>query len=240
MRHLRTLQVLLAAFGLIGAASSAKAQTVFGNFEDGNTDGFGYLSNSSGVQPFPASPGPTVSVVTPSSGDTTKVLDLSGSGYNQGQSGGSTLGYDFVSNGLASQFLANDILTFQWEMAPSSASSGYAQIYNIVLNAPGAGYTGIGGYSGASSPLATVSGTVNQNPGYTGQVFTVTINYDAYKALISSNPSYIQLGITTNNGGGAPTDYYFDNFTLSAAPEPASLGLAAIGGLALLRRRRKA
>jgi hypothetical protein len=233
----------------IGAASAARAQVVFGNFEDGGLDGFGYLSSSSGVQPFPASPGPVATVenppaapagVTPdATADTTKVLDINGAGYNAGQSGGNDIGYDFAANGLASQFLANDVLTFNWEVPPSTAANGYSQIYNIVLNAPGAGYKTVGGSSGSTSPLATVTGTVNQYPGYSGQLNTVSINYDAYKALITANPGYIQFGITTNNGPAAPADIYFDNFTLSAAPEPASLGLLAIGGLAMLRNRRR-
>jgi hypothetical protein len=221
----------------LALASSAKANVVFGNFEDGMFDGFGYLSNSMGVQPFPASPGPTASIITPGSGgDLTHVLDLSGTGFNQGQSGGAALGYDFKANGLATEFMNDDQLSFDWEVAPSSTSSGYSQLYNIVLNAPGGGFKTVAGSSNPSPNLGT--GTVNQNPGYTGQVNHVVINYDSYKALITANPSYLQLGIQTNVGGGAPPDIYFDNFTLTAIPEPASLSLLGIAGAALLGRRR--
>jgi hypothetical protein len=235
--------LLAMAASVAGMASLAAATTItFGNFEDATMDGFGYLSSSSGVKPFPASPGPVASILTPGSGgDTTNVLDLNGAGYNGGQSGGNDLGFDFASNGLASTFLADDILTFSWEVPVSNTSSGYSQLYSIVLNAPGAGYTTVGGSGGGTSPLAVTTGPVNQYPGYSGQVNTVSINYDAYKALISASPSYIQFGVTTNNGGGAPSDIYFDNFQLSQTiPEPTSLGLLTLVGAGMLGRRRRA
>lgn len=244
MQRIRLAGLALASMIPLVAASAASAQTVFGNFEDGTTDGFGYLSSSSGVQPFPASPGPTVAVVVPSSGpDTTHVLDITASGYNGGQSGGNDLGYDFAANGLTSTFLADDVISFQWEVAPGETfPGGYAQLYNIVLNAPGGGYTTVGGSSGSTSPLAVTTGTVQA--GSAGTLYTVSIDYDAYKAAIladTTTPGYIQLGITTNNGSGN-LDYYFDNFTLSTAPavpEPASLSLLGLGVAGMLIRRRR-
>lgn len=229
---------MAAACGLlsVGILSSAAKAVVLANFEDGTTDGFGYLSSSSGVKSFPASPGPTVTVLNPSTGDTTKVLDVNGAGYNGGQSGGADVGYDFASNGNASTFLADDILSFDWEAAPISATGGYSQIYQVVLNAPGLGYTTIGGVALADNS------SDDQNPPFSGQVHTISINYDQYKSQITANPGYLQLGIVTNNGGGASSEIYLDNFTLTATatPEPASLGLLGVGALGLLGRRRKA
>jgi hypothetical protein len=228
------------AAGVAGMASFASASSfTVANFEDGMTDGFGTATNSGVTANSFASP-TTGTINTPATGtDTTQVLDLFAAGFNGGLTSGADLGFDFKASGLATQFLANDVLTFNWEVPPSATTSGYSQLYNIILNAPGAGFVGVGGSSGATSPLAVTTGTVNQNPTYSGQLNTVSINYDAYKAAISANPSYLQLEIQTNNGGGAPSDMYFDNFTLSTVPEPASLGMLVVAGAGMLGRRRR-
>jgi hypothetical protein len=233
--------VLVAAIALLGAASAGKAAVIFANFEDGTPDGFGTFTNS-GVTANLFSAPTAGSVITPATGtDTTKVLDLTAAGFNGGLSSGAALGYDFVANGLAAQFMANDVITFQWEVAPGNEASGYSQLYNIILNAPGPGFKTVGGSSGATSPLAVTTGTVNQFPPFSGQLNTVSINYDAYKAAISASPGYIQLGFQTNDAN-PPTDFYFDNFTLSTVPEPATgaIVLGAIGMPLLSRRRRNA
>jgi hypothetical protein len=222
------------------AASAAHGSITFANFEDGGTDGFGTFTNSGVTANTFASPTAGSNIVPVTGSDTTHVLDLTAAGFDGGLGSGAALGYDFVSNGLAAQFLANDVITFQWETAPGSEGSGYSQLYNIILNAPGPGFTTVGGSSGGTSPLAITTGTVNQFPPFSGQLNTVSINYDAYKAAILADtltPGYIQLGFQTNNAN-PPTDFYFDNFTLSTVPEPTSLALLGIGATSLLARRR--
>ena len=224
---------VVGAFGaaLLSATPAARG-VVIANFEDGTTDGFGILTNS-GVAAFSTQSTVSGTVTTPTTGgDTTKVLDLTASGYNGGLGSGNDLGYDFVASGNAAAFLANDVLTFNWEVAPSATSAGYAQLYNIVINAQGYGYHNVGGSSFTGDTNVT-----NQYPGYTGQVNTYTLNYDAIKASIPANAGYIQLGITTNNGGGAPPDFYFDNFTLSTVPEPVSTGTLGLAAIGLIGRR---
>jgi hypothetical protein len=234
--------LLAIAASVAGMASLAAGSTVvFGNFEDGLTDGFGTFTNS-GVTANTFSSPTAGAVITPGSGtDMTKVLDLTANGFNGGLGSGADLGYDFVANGLSAAFMANDVLTFNWEVAPGNEASGYSQFYNIILNAPGAGFTTVGGSSGTTSPLAVTTGTVNQYPGYSGQLNTISINYDGYKAAISASPGYIQFGIQTNDAN-PPSDFYLDNFTLSSIsiPEPGTLSLLGLAGASLLGRRRRA
>ena len=78
-----------------------------------------------------------------------------------------------------------------------------------------------------SSLATTLSGTTVT----AGQVYTATFNVNGF----------------TNSGGGLwdkianGVDYQFNQATstLTVAPEPASLGLAAVGALALVARRRR-
>jgi hypothetical protein len=228
----------LAALVPLCLSSIASANFIFANFEDGTFDGLGTGTNSGVTAGTFSSPTSAVIDTGPST-DPTNVLDLTASGFNGGLSSGADLGYDFVQQGNAAQFMANDEIVFDWIVPVSSATGGYSQLYNIILNAQGAGFTTVGGSSGATSTLATVTGTVNQNPSFAGQVNQVTINYDAYKAKIAANPGYIQLEMQTNDGGGAPADILFDNFQLVSVPEPASISLIAFGAIPLLARRRR-
>jgi hypothetical protein len=241
MRSFRVLSWAFSAMAVsLFANSLSQASVTFANFEDGTPDGFGTLTNSSGVTKNVFSAPTAGAVITPTTGaDLTKVLDLTAGGFNGGLGSGAALGYDFVANGMGAQFLANDVITFNWEVAPGTQATGFSQLFNIILNAPGGGFTTVGGQGGTTSPLAVTTGTVNQFPPFSGQLNTVSINYDAYKAAILANtstPSFIQLAFQTNDAN-PPTDFYFDNFTLSTVPEPASIGLLGVAAASLLARR---
>jgi hypothetical protein len=222
---------------------TARGAVPFGNFEDGNTDGFGALTNS-GVQPWTA---PVAGAnVTPASGPLSgggnKVLELTGNtSFNFGQSSGGALGFDFLSANLRSAFLANDQIEFDWEPVPNGGSSGFSQLYNIILNSQGGGFANVDGYGGGNANMNQFYFT-----GYTGSLHHIVVNYTNYKntILASANPDgggWLQFGIQPNAGGGAPADMYFDNFQFSSsiAPEPSTLALLAIGSLGLLRRSRR-
>jgi hypothetical protein len=225
MRSLRKSSILFGLLALLGAGSAAHAQYLFASFEDQKPDGFGYFSNSSGVVPFSTAPASiTYSYTNTGATNGVYALDLNASGYNQND-----LAYDFVASGHLSQFLANDVLSFTMTAPASSTGSGYWQIYSLAFNAPGYGYQNLG-----SSPF------FNQYPPYNGTPNTISVNYDAVKAAMSSNPGYVQFIITTNQGSGAPADFDFDNFTLSSVPEPATAGLALSTAVPLLLRRRRA
>ncbi|HUB26338.1 MAG TPA: hypothetical protein VL992_12985 [Tepidisphaeraceae bacterium] len=240
VRQRTSLRNLIAVAALVPLcwSSIASASFVFANFEDGTPDGFGTGTNSGVTANMFSSPTSGVIDTGPST-DPTNVLDLTASGFNGGLSSGAALAYDFVQQGTIAQFMANDEIVFDWIVPVSSATGGYSQLYNIILNGQGAGYTNVGGSSGATSTLASVTGTVNQNPSFAGQVNQVTINYDAYKAALSASPGYMQLEFQTNDGGGAPSDILFDNFQLVSIPEPASISLLACSVIPLLARRRR-
>ena len=136
--------------------------------------------------------------------------------------------------------LANNQIEFDWEPVPNGGSSGFSQLYNVILNSQGGGFTNVDGYS---------TGNANMNQfyftGYNGNLHHIVVDYTNYKntILASANPdggSYLQFGIQPNAGGGAPADMYFDNFQLSLTPEPGGFALVGVGVIGALRRRRRA
>ena len=209
----------LAAAVTVAAGATARGDVVWGDFETGTAPGFGALTNS-GVQPWTA---PVAgNVITAPSGALagSKVLELTGSAsFNFGQANGGALGFDFLSQNLRSAFLANDQIEFDWYPTPDpTTSAGFSQLYNVILNSAGGGFVNVDGYSAGNANLNQYYYT-----GYNGILHHVVVNYAAYKATIlaSATPdggNYLQLGIQPNAGGGAPADYYFDNFKFSIAP----------------------
>jgi len=209
------------------ACAPVLADVVWADFESGSAPGFGALTNSSGVKPWSdpaAGPSPANgTVITASAGPLSgsKVFELTGQeAFNYGQSSGAALGVDLLTLNMRQAFLDNDQLEFDWYAPPdpNNGSAGYSQLYNVILNSQGGGFTNVGGYG---------SGDANANQfyysGFSGALHHVTINYDAYKAtvLASGNPDgggWLQMGIQPNAGGGAPADVWFDNFKFSIAP----------------------
>jgi hypothetical protein len=75
---------------------------------------------------------------------------------------------------------------------------------------------------------------------------TLTIRVDEmtdYSTMIADfNGGFLTFGTGINQGWGfdAGNEYWVDNVMLEVVPEPATMALLGLGGLAVLRRRRKA
>jgi hypothetical protein len=233
-------QRYITAFVLVfGFAASAQAATSFGNFEDDSLANFGTLTNS-GFQPW--APPVSAQVVTASASALTgsKVLELNGNpAFNFGQANGAALGFNFVGANLRSDWLANNAIEFDWVAVPNGSPSGFSQLFNIIMNSQGGGFTNIAG-----SNLGTPNTNQFYFTGYNGNALHVVASYQNYKntVLASGFPNgggWLELGIQPNAGGGAPGQMWFDNFQLTTIPEPASLSVLGLASIGLVGRRRR-
>jgi hypothetical protein len=243
----KAVSLLLTAVGLV--SGSAHAQTVLGSFQgSGDALNAGWINANSSA---PITSDSSSSFVAAGVTGYAQSLDLSAAGH-AGTFGYPSLELQFSASQVAA-FNANSYLTFTFSV-PAATAGGFSQIYNLVLNAPGYGYNN---QSWANSQTSGDNGNTSAggDPNfyfYNGspvQTMEVTYNYSSVLAAIEAGgESYLQLTLQGNQGGGAPTDFYFNNVILStspfgvdAVPEPASMALLDFGcmaGVLVLRRRK--
>jgi PEP-CTERM motif len=243
----------------VGAASS-QAQYVLGSFQgasDPNNAGW----TESGVA---ISTSPYASFVAAGVTDPNGPLSLQLSANGTASFGNpSTLELQFSPTQIAA-FNANSYLTFTFSLPTAGYTAGYSQIYNLVLNAPGYGYNNVGSGGNAAATWGSANfqaqgntgNNLNGEPNFyvpNGNPLlseTVTFNYSSIlSSIIAGGEGYLQLTFQGNAAGlaGAPAIQDFNNVVLStspfgvdAVPEPTTLALAGLGGLAsLVALRRK-
>lgn len=200
----------------LGLNQAGQADVILGNFEGAAEAGWG--SWSGGVAPFSAGVG--VSTEASTLGNYSVKIDIPGWGQHLAYSGGTA--------GTIADFVANDTLEFD-VIFPETTQSGWAELFQVVLNSQHGGFTQIGGVQ-----------QVGWGAGGGGaQTLNVSLDYSAIRQTWINNgtPGWVELIFAFNDDGNHPVKFV-DNVRLT--PEPASAALLGLGGLMMTARRRKA
>jgi hypothetical protein len=218
---------------LIGAAlvcpGKASAQFVLGSWQDSSDDGWIRVDgsgNSLGSIYAPANDPTYIQQVTNAVTGYPYSLDVKETGYGNVRV---QINIPSVTGGLAA-WNANSNFNFTFSCGPDTgAGAGYMQLVQFQYNSSGSGFQNISG-SWAANGFSESGGTGNNSGGqpiyyfYTGaqpRTQVVTWNYSSVKAAVGTNPSYLQITLVFQTGGGAPTNVYLNNVNLSGAPAPA-------------------
>jgi len=213
------LLLIVAALGIQAYA----ADLVIGTWEDNSGDGWqGWTTDSNSIGPLPKTLGTGVSYAQSTIGHTDGSSSLQVSGVT------SNIQCLAIKMNAAQRanFMTNTTFSIDYTVA-AGTTGGWNEIYNISLNADGYSWTD----QFETSPAAHFDFW----PGSSQRKTTVSFNYEAAKAGMPANPSYVEIILSLNSGSGSDShEFYFDNAILT--PEPATIALLGLG-LALLRKR---
>jgi len=208
-------------------AFQASAQTVTFNFEDGTDQGFGTGFGNDASASFP--------IVNIGGSLRMEVLDTA-SFQQAGRETGNPADGQYIAMLAASANEALATISYDWYIDTSLAQGAYGNFLQIGT------YVNTGsGYYAQNFP-AVKEVELGGAQLASGQVFqgTVTQTFAAKGFDIPLGENFFRIGFATN-GDGTQAKVYFDNITISAVPEPASLALLGLGcvGLASVATRRR-
>lgn len=154
-------------------------------------------------------------------------LDINGAGLSYAGA------IDFDTQQLLNAGLdvTNAVLTFDYVLNNQSlATNQFGEYSNLTLIANTDGTDGNNYNQGNSFEFGGIA---------VGTSGTASIDFTGLVPLLNPaiNPNYTSLRLSSNTSGGV-LDVTVDNFAITVVPEPASLALLGLGGLAMLRRNR--
>jgi hypothetical protein len=202
---------------------SASYADVIGNWENTSGDGWGgWISNSVvTINPMPItlSNGVTYSNGTIGATLNSSSLHMAQSGWKQ----------SLAISLSGAQVMSHNTFSIDMTVAANDGTitAGYTQVAGVWMNAATTGWTSI--------PATLIN--FYWWPGSGQRTLTQTVDYSAFRAANASS-GWCQIILAFNTGGGAPPDFYLDNAQLTGIPEPATMALLGLGGLALIRRKR--
>jgi hypothetical protein len=232
MRSCRWKHRILLVWGLAALAAAslgatqALAQTVTFNFEDGTDQGFGAGFGNDASATFP--------IVNIGGSQRMEVMDTAA--FQQaGREAGNPADGQYITMSIAAIDETLATISYDWYVDTSLSPGNYGSFLQLGT------YVNTGsGYYAQNFPGVGKEVELDGTQLASGQVFsgTVTQTFAAKGFNIPLGETFFRLGLISN-GDGTQTKIYFDNITISAVPEPASLALFALSLPAIWFTRRR-
>ena len=222
------------AFGLLIAAglmmpAMSRAQFTLGSWQGASDENWVRVNGGGGGLGSIYDPANDPSALEQLTGVVTgyaKSLDIKETGYGNVRV---QINITSLAGGLAA-FTNNSKLNFTFSCPPDTgAGSGYMQLAELQYNSDTGGFHDINGSWTSVGFTATGDTGNNSGSGQPNFYFyggaparsqVVTWDYSSIKASVGNNPAYLQVTFVWNAGGGAPTNIFLNNVTLSGAPAP--------------------